>query len=143
MKTKMCRKCGRKLPLSEFYLAKARKKYAYRNACKQCEKERAAAWRRDNRKLWLQCMRRHSLKRDFGITPEQYEQMLTDQDGGCAICGGQNIANKRLAVDHNHVTGEVRGLLCHHCNAAIGHVEENVSRLLRMIAYIKEHEQVV
>lgn len=66
---------------------------------------------------------------------------MKTQNGGCAACGGQNVAGRRLAVDHDHETGEVRGLLCHHCNAAIGHVEESVSRLLQLIAYVERFKE--
>lgn len=59
----------------------------------------------------------HSLKRRYGITREQYEDMLTGQKGCCAICERHHSVFKtRLAVDHNHITGEIRGLLCNNCN---------------------------
>lgn len=86
-------------------------------------------------------MRAHNLKRFFGLTIVEYDRMLRAQNGGCAACGGQNVAGRRLAVDHDHKTGEVRGLLCHHCNAAIGHIEENVGRLLQLIAYVETFKE--
>lgn len=81
---------------------------------------------------------RRDLKRNYGISLEQYTQMLTAQDGKCAICGGINANGKRLFVDHNHKTGKVRALLCHKCNFAIGLVDENVARLLGIISYINK-----
>jgi Recombination endonuclease VII len=58
-----------------------------------------------------------SLRTKYGITLDQYQSLLDKQNGGCAICGKTpEQERKNLAVDHNHVTGEVRGLLCFHCN---------------------------
>ena len=72
---------------------------------------------------------RVGLLRKYGITPEQYAQMLLDQGGVCAICGlpetrilhGQVC---QLCVDHDHETGEVRGLLCFMCNTTLGKLEK-------------------
>ncbi|MGQ5576747.1 endonuclease VII domain-containing protein [Streptomyces sp. ECR3.8] len=66
--------------------------------------------------------RARHLKLRYGITIEQYEQMLASQRGGCAICGSFP-GGKRLAVDHCHVTGRVRALLCPQCNRSIGYYE--------------------
>lgn len=66
------------------------------------------------------------LKAMYGITLDQYEQMLSDQHGVCAICRQAETAKhhngvvKKLSVDHCHDTGAVRGLLCHSCNTGIG-----------------------
>jgi hypothetical protein len=59
--------------------------------------------------------RASSLKRRYGITPEQYQKMLDRQGGICAICG-RPPKTLRLSVDHDHRTGRVRGLLCYQCN---------------------------
>lgn len=61
--------------------------------------------------------RAHELyvQRTYGLAPGQYDQMLENQDGRCAICR-RKPRNRRLAVDHDHNTGTVRGLLCHTCN---------------------------
>jgi hypothetical protein len=79
--------------------------------------------------------RRHHLKHRYGITPEQYEEMLGKQGGGCAVCGtrfpGGNSTN--FHVDHCHKTGRVRGLLCRKCNHALGLVDDD-PELLRALA---------
>ena len=64
----------------------------------------------------------------YGLTIDAYRSLLKQQDGRCAICGGENVIRKsgklrKLFVDHNHSTGEVRGLLCHRCNVGIAPVE--------------------
>ena len=80
--------------------------------------------------------RRYNLKSKFGLTPEQFDDMLKAQSGVCAICGRQ--PEGRLHVDHDHASGRVRGLLCRPCNVGIGHFEESVERLKNAIAYIQK-----
>jgi DNA-binding transcriptional MerR regulator len=67
---------------------------------------------------------RIKLRQNFGLTIEQYADMLSEQDGVCAICHGINASGRRLAVDHDHVTGKIRGLLCSQCNTSLGHYEK-------------------
>ena len=72
------------------------------------------------------CVRAADLRRDFGITLEDYNEMFDRQNGCCAICGKhQSVQRYRLSVDHNHETGMVRGLLCVKCNAGLGNFNEN------------------
>lgn len=66
--------------------------------------------------------------------------MFTDQGGVCAICG-TSPGKKKLAIDHNHETDKVRGLLCMSCNIALGHTDENIEVLENMIAYIKRDKE--
>lgn len=80
--------------------------------------------------------RRQNLRRQHGLTLEQYETMLGQQSGGCAICGVGNPPT--LAVDHNHKTGKIRGLLCAKCNTGLGGFRDDTSLLCRAIAYLKE-----
>jgi len=78
---------------------------------------------------------------------EVYKELFEKQGNVCAICGnpetrkapnskGKKISN--LSIDHNHKTGEVRGLLCHRCNAGLGQFRENVEFLLKAVEYLKE-----
>lgn len=79
----------------------------------------------------------------WGLTPDDYDEMLLAQDGVCAICHrpetrkGRSGLVERLAIDHAHDTGRIRGLLCHHCNTALGQFDEDPDRLLAAIAYLK------
>lgn len=66
-----------------------------------------------------------------------YDQLLAKQGGKCAICGEEANGN-RLAVDHNHETGEIRGLLCHQCNTGLGSFRDNPQLLKQAIAYLGE-----
>jgi hypothetical protein len=76
------------------------------------------------------------LQRKYGITAEDYSYMLEQQQGGCAICFQENPTGNRLAVDHNHDTGEVRGLLCSRCNTGLGQFGDNVDNLEAAIDYL-------
>lgn len=81
----------------------------------------------------------HDMVRKYGITAEQYEQLLEWQGGRCAICGNRP-RKKRLAVDHDHRTGEVRGLLCAtFCNhKMLGGARENPEILRRAADYLED-----
>ena len=78
------------------------------------------------------------IKREYGITPEDYNHMFTEQGGKCAICGVSQLElSSRLCVDHDHNTGKVRGLLCPHCNTALGYFRDNLASLEHAVEYIK------
>jgi hypothetical protein len=95
-----CSRCNR---------TKTKRNFSYRKTvCNKCYKESPA----------YQKARDGYLKRTYGITVDEYDRLLAAQSGGCAICGGQS-GGKNLAVDHDHSTGEVRGLLCKRHNTAI------------------------
>lgn len=82
------------------------------------------------------------LKREYGITMDDYDRMHASQNGLCAICNGPGFTmGKRhkmlLVVDHCHATGHVRGLLCHNCNRALGLMHDSTSDLRAAIAYLE------
>ncbi len=81
------------------------------------------------------------LRQKYGMTYEQYEKMLWDQKGKCAICGTPASREPfgRLCVDHDHATGVVRALLCRGCNAGLGQFEDNIGRLEGAVQYLKHH----
>jgi transcription initiation factor IIE alpha subunit len=81
------------------------------------------------------------LKHRYGITLEQYDEMLAEQGGKCYICDKHHTEQKfGLAVDHNHTTGAVRKLLCNRCNGILGELFEcEGGRLDRMLSYLEEH----
>ena len=81
--------------------------------------------------------RKYSLKAKYGLATDEYEALYKNQEGRCAIC----LLNfDTLHVDHNHCTGSVRGLLCRHCNMALGVFKDDTKRLLRAVSYLKEAE---
>lgn len=85
--------------------------------------------------------RSQRLKRTYGITSEQYEALLTKQNGRCAICGisQTNQQKGKLHVDHDHKTNAVRGLLCSGCNLGLGTVNDQIKTLKAMITYLQQH----
>lgn len=90
--------------------------------------------------------RNNLLKYKYKLTIEEYNKMLEKQDNVCAICllDEQGLNNsgkkKRLAIDHNHETGEVRGLLCTKCNMALGRFDDSIEKIERALNYLKKYE---
>lgn len=82
----------------------------------------------------------------YGLTVEQYDWVVEIQGGLCAICGkppetGNGAKYGRLSVDHDHATGQVRGLLCHHCNLMLGNAGDDPYTLLRGVIYLNAAAQ--
>jgi len=80
--------------------------------------------------------RKNKLLRHYSITEQQYEDIFTNQTGLCKICGLQD--KKRLAVDHCHKTGKVRGLLCNSCNRGIGYLRDNPLLMRNAADYVEK-----
>src|ERR1017187_8444558 len=101
---------------------------------------KAYKWRKNNRAAFLASARRSNLKRNYGITDIDYQVMLVEQHGHCKACSRtpEQEHHKRLFVDHNHVTKQIRGLLCSRCNSILGYCYEN-SDTLRTLADYLEH----
>src|SRR5258708_5990566 len=77
----------------------------------------------------------------YALTIEAYEAMVVKQHNRCPICLSAPATDERLAVDHDHVTGAIRGLLCGPCNRALGGLANDVQRLRRAIAYLEHSRQ--
>jgi hypothetical protein len=122
---KTCSKCGEDKPLSEYYRRSQKAGGGHDAFCKECK-----------RKSYVREYRWSKLKERYGITKEQYETMLEDQGGTCAICTSASTKGS-LHVDHCHSTGRVRGLLCPECNKALGLLRDNVETLHRAIQYLR------
>jgi hypothetical protein len=76
--------------------------------------------------------------REFGLSLVEYNQLVEKQMNRCVICGWQwTEGHKKLAVDHNHVTGKIRGLLCANCNAGLGQFKDNPWLLQKAAEYIQ------
>lgn len=91
--------------------------------------KRGNEWRRKN----PDNVKNIRLKTRYGITLKEYDNVLAFQKGLCAICG----LSGKLLVDHDHLTGIVRGLLCFHCNSALGHFNDKISSMEKAIFYLK------
>jgi hypothetical protein len=79
---------------------------------------------------------RNTLLKKYGLTVSQFDQISKAQNGACAICNEENSLHGKLYVDHEHLTGEVRGLLCVRCNAGIGMFLDSTERLQNAIEYL-------
>lgn len=140
---KTCRVCKQELELFEFPKGKQRKdgSYSYRPTCKECTVEQNLDHyhNKGGKEKQKQRSFKNNLKK-YGITPEIYQEMFTEQEGKCAICSSgivsRSKASYNLFVDHCHETGKVRGLLCHHCNAGLGHFRDNEQTLQKAIEYL-------
>lgn len=88
-------------------------------------------WRKKNESY----VRDREYQKRFGITLEEYEKMLIDQHGVCCLCG-RECHRGRLAVDHCHTTGKIRGLLCRKCNIAIGLVNDDPEWMKKAEVYL-------
>lgn len=114
---------------------------------KEKAKQQYRSWYARNKEAKSQYDHDWNLQRRYGITRDDYLKMLLEQGGVCAICKtAEAVINKKtgtfrlLAVDHCHTTGKVRGLLCSHCNHAIGKFKDNVDILKSAISYLEKSQ---
>lgn len=127
-KTHLCTKCGKG------------ERVGTKQWCNPCSQEYERnrwnglpEWKR--RAKWL--------KSKYGLSYEQYEQMYNDQNGKCKTCStdisieAKKNGHETACVDHCHSTGKIRGLLCNHCNRAIGLLKENINTLNNIMNYLK------
>ena len=134
IKMKICTKCKQEKPESE-YNARKGVKGGYHRQCKKC----IGDMEKENRKLHKDTIIESTLMKKYGITTDDYNRMFADQNGCCKICGiHQSELDRRLNVDHNHVTNRVRGLLCMPCNLGIGNFNDNIALLEGAIDYLKD-----
>jgi len=161
---KPCVKCGHSFLVEEFYVDRTHKD-GRSNECNECwSKRNAENHRRNKSKNNARCrtyygenrehlidgardrnmknkdrIRAQRLKRDYGITKNDYDRMLKEQKECCAICGRhQSELRRSLSVDHNHETGKVRGLLCGLCNLILGNAKDSRTILESAIIYLEE-----
>lgn len=93
-------------------------------------------WAAANPELHAARSRDSHLKSKYGISSAAYDAMLVAQGGGCAICQAPQNPSRRHAVDHDHSTGKVRGLLCLRCNVTVGVLEKRKDLLTKAAAYL-------
>lgn len=148
---KSCSVCYQTKPLEAFpFRNKALgERHAHCKDCQRVKRRLAHERRKASGKERTYYLARQERQRDnwlrltYGISASEYDALYQAQGGVCAICGraengvhGRYGTVRRLAVDHDHATGRVRGLLCGNCNAAIGHLDDDPERLQRAIEYL-------
>ena len=165
---KVCSKCNVGKPLSEYH-KHAASKDGLQQWCKSCKAvdqtsrhkadpsrkaQLAADWRSRNKTRHVETTTRWkranvrrsknaSLVHHYGITIETYESMLEEQGHKCAICGNADSGRSNtdaLAVDHDHRTGAIRGLLCHPCNSGIGLLKDDATVLTAAAEYLRRNK---
>lgn len=166
---KVCRKCGLTKPIDEFYRAPGMRD-GRRNDCKACnlaaKHERYLAdpqaaiarvkrWQQKNPERYRENQRRMRstpegkerqraghLKRKYGITLAQYDELLARQGGRCAICRRGPRPDISLHLDHDHESGELRGILCFRCNNALGDFDDDPTLLQAALRYLRRFQPV-
>lgn len=148
---KYCSVCSELLPLDKFYRSsKYKDGYGYR--CKDCDKlVREKSRNGEGGQGTRDGYRRRKLIYNYNISPDTYDILLKEQDNLCAICGtdnpaGSGVENTRglsFAVDHDHETNKVRGLLCNLCNRALGFLRDSPETVKSAYEYLKKHKEVV
>jgi hypothetical protein len=163
MEKRICTGCNQEKPLDSDHFTKDKyDKSGFTYRCKICRNETSRKWNlknpdkvkeanllnRDKRKKFysspegIVCSRKAHLKRMYGITLDDFNKMLKNQGGKCAICRGTETRDKHkvMAVDHDHKTGKVRALLCFKCNSALGNFNDDPELLKKALKYLKNYE---
>jgi len=148
---KVCTVCKEEKEYEHFYKS-SREKDGFGYRCKTCDNEARRVSRNRNipkkeNPTWLGYKRRWIMLK-YGLELGEYERILEAQSHCCAICGtnnpaGEGVHNGRLlsfAVDHDHVTGKNRGLLCNLCNRGIGFLQDDVEVLRKALEYLIKHK---
>lgn len=145
---KTCSRCLQIKVLADFF-ARKRSRDGLSPVCKVCQTAYTKMWQKTHAEQYKKCKaasarkqyatrgKKYHVERTYGIAFETFTKMVQEQNGACYIC--RKIPKSGLVIDHDHVTGKVRKLLCHRCNMALGYGKEDPNVFNRMISYIKEH----
>jgi hypothetical protein len=144
MKTKRCNRCKKRKPVAQYNKDRTRKD-GLDNCCKPCAADYLRAYKE---RIGLAGRQDMKLRERYGISIQEYNQKLEDQNHRCAICARtleeiHSTSTRRfaLAVDHDHTTDKVRGLLCSACNKGIGLLQDDVDVLLKAHTYLVKHKE--
>lgn len=137
--TRVCTKCGVDKPLTAFATRQTHRPGKPVSQCMDCKVAYNREYRQANKSRVYEIERKSKLKKAYGVSVEDYDRMLKEQGGGCAICSATvpGERTKYFTVDHCHATGKVRGLLCVKCNRGLGLFNDHVQRLQNAAEYLK------
>lgn len=139
---KVCTKCKQSKTHAEFHLDSSKLDGLY-SSCKECHRKHKSNHKKIDRKIDPSKYKARKLKERYGISLEDYNNLLEKQEHKCIICEKhESEFGVSLAVDHCHKTGIVRGLLCFKCNTRVGHVETNPKEFSRIFQYLISHEVI-
>jgi len=130
---KVCSICSIRKPLAEFH-KKSNSPNGYKAECGTCAKARWQDWADKNRETLRESDRRRHYQREYGLSKPEAGQLVESRQGTCQICK----TNCQIVIDHNHATGQIRGLLCSKCNSILGFAADRVEILEAAIQYLKE-----
>ena len=136
-----CSTCKEMKDESCFHKA-GNKARGYQFSCIECRKKIKQKHKESmTSEEWYLTQRKYWLKSEYGLTLEQYNDLLKEQNHKCAICKTDetDVFKNLLYVDHCHSSGKVRGLLCHHCNTALGKFQDSVEVLSSAIDYLRKN----
>jgi hypothetical protein len=136
---KVCRTCNETKDLEDFY-RKNSSKDGRESSCISCRRKQMSA--ADKKRYQAAARRDSHLMRTYIINQSIYDHILLMQDGHCALCPATESGrkdDKHLIVDHDHETGDVRGLVCHHCNIMLGGAKDNTTTLQNAISYLAKY----
>jgi len=146
---KRCSRCGQEKEASAFYPSKTLP-YGLRSACKDCERgaERNLLKDRANNKKWFRenkaKRRDQTRQKKYGVSAKEIEFTFGSQGRQCAICGADEPGGRfnQWNVDHNHLTGRFRGVVCYRCNQLLGYARDSIEILKKAIAYLQGRKNV-
>ncbi len=137
---KICRGCLKAKDPSDFFKTNDNSS-GLRARCKECVGNENAAWREANpethRAIVKRCNHRANLKGRFGLTVEQFEALWARCDGLCGVCHRPESRDRRLSLDHDHATGELRGFVCSRCNLLLGNAADDPELLEQAAIYLR------
>jgi len=162
MKLRKCSRCGKEQPETEKYFRKCRNKKNelkwFSRICRECntqysveygkkhqthKKESVREYHKEYDKIHFDRHKDGYLKKMYGITLDQFKDLLMLQENKCAICGELNgqKGKKHFAVDHDHENDKIRGILCNKCNRGLGYFNDNIELLTKSINYLKQYNR--
>ena len=137
---KKCTKCGIEKPLSEFQKRNDRPA-GYHSNCKECKRKARIFWGLKNKKHLQEYNKKSKLKIKWGLTPEQFLDMQIKQKNVCEICKNSFKNSKDTHIDHCHKTGNIRGILCAHCNHGLGKFKDSIDILKSALKYLQKYNK--
>ena len=155
---KVCTRCFESYPIEGFNRDRSKRDGRY-NHCKPCAKaaylvnrkdpavvqrarEKSAAWRKANPERTKQGIRCATLRKKYGMSAKEFDEKFLAQGSCCAICKTKESSSRNkgaMHVDHDHVSGKIRGILCQGCNVTLGKMRDSPELLRAAAAYLEKY----
>lgn len=132
--SKICSRCSQEKPSSEFR-PRPKNRDGLDGICKGCHSNRNKDWAKNNPDKYLEIQQRKNRKRKYGVSGPRFQELIEQCNNSCSIC--LTPFNTTPHIDHDHCTGEVRGLLCGSCNRALGLLKDSPEVIFSAYTYLK------